>query len=113
MLAECREGMGHGSFFPWFENQNLPEFEARLRAHYEVYGQTAYSLLTKARRFNLILVSALDPAAVEKMGLKPATSLEQAVSFAEQATDGARGYIMPYGADVLPVAESLAATAVV
>jgi nickel-dependent lactate racemase len=113
LLAECREGMGHASFFPWFENEKLAEFEKRLRENYEVYGQTAYSLLTKAQRFNLILVSALEPAVVEKMGLTPAKSLEQAMSLAEKATEGGRGYIMPYGADVLPVAEARAAAAAV
>jgi lactate racemase len=103
LLAECREGMGHSSFFPWFEHQDLAVFEAKLRENYQVYGQTAYSLLTKARRFNLILVSALPPAVVERMGLTPASSLEDALKLAEKQTAGTPGYILPFGADALPV----------
>ena len=105
LLAECREGMGHSSFFPWFQYQDLNEFEVKLRENYQVYGQTAYSLLTKARRFNLILVSALEPATVERMGLVPAASLEEALSLAESKLAGERGYIMPFGADALPVVQ--------
>jgi len=105
LLAECREGMGHPSFFPWFENENLEEFERKLRAHYQVYGQTAYSLLTKARRFDLILVSSLDPSVVEAMGLKPAATLDDALTLAEKKTGPCPGYILPFGADVLPVVD--------
>lgn len=105
LLAECREGMGHPSFFPWFQYQELEEFERRLRENYQVYGQTAYSLLTKARRFNLILVSALDDSVVEAMGLKPARNLEHALEKAEMKTGRCPGYILPFGADVLPIAK--------
>lgn len=103
LLAECREGMGHASFFPWFQYRDLVEFEQKLRENYQVYGQTAYSLLTKARRFNLILVSALQPSIVEEMGLVPAASLEQALALAEKTAKGSPGYILPFGADALPV----------
>lgn len=105
LLAECREGMGHSSFFPWFQYRELDELESNLRRNYQVYGQTAYSLLSKARRFNLILVSALEPAVVEQMGLTPARTLEDAMVLAEKSTDRGTGYILPYGADVLPVAK--------
>lgn len=105
LLAECREGMGHSSFFPWFQHSNLEEFERRLRENYQVYGQTAYSLLTKARRFNLILVSGLEAPVVQAMGLKPARTLDEALAIAEKKTAGSPGYILPFGADVLPVVE--------
>jgi nickel-dependent lactate racemase len=99
LLAQCREGMGHATFFPWFENQDLEIFEQRLRANYQVYGQTAYSLFSKAKRFRLILVSSLDPAAVETMGMTPASSLENALAMVKPQP----GYIIPAASDVLPV----------
>jgi nickel-dependent lactate racemase len=105
LLAECSEGTGHQSFFPWFRHTDLDEFERNLREHYEVYGQTAYSLLSKARRFTLILVSSLDAAVVRTMGLVPARSLEEAMEIAEQQVRGSSGYILPFSADVLPVVE--------
>ena len=82
--------------------QELAEFERKLREKYEVYGQTAYSMLSKARRFNLILVSALEPAVVERMGLTPARSLDEAMAISEK-TNAYFGYILPSGADVLPI----------
>ena len=97
--------MGHEQFFPWFRYSELKEFEARLRENYQVYGQTAYSLLTKARRFHLILISGLPPHVVEQMGLKPAGSMEEAISIAEAVTGQCPGYILPAGADALPVLE--------
>lgn len=103
LLAECREGMGHSSFFPWFQYRDLEEFERKLRENYQVYGQTAYSLLTKSRRFNLILVSALESSMVETMGLIPARTLEDALEIAEAKTGRCPGYILPFGADILPV----------
>jgi nickel-dependent lactate racemase len=102
LLAECREGTGHSSFFHWFEHANLDEFERRLRADYEVYGQTAYSLLSKARRFRVICVSALDPGIVRAMGMEPARDLEEARSLVDSETARSPGYILPRGSEVLP-----------
>ena len=65
-------------------------------------GQTAYSLLTKARRFDLILVSGLIPDVVEQMGIRP-PRLDEAFSMAEKKTGQCPGYILPFGADALPV----------
>jgi hypothetical protein len=67
--------------------------------------------LTKARRFNLILVSGLEPAVVERMGLRPASSLDDALKMAKDLTSESLGYILPYGADVLPIEASQAAAA--
>jgi len=103
LLAECREGMGHSSFFPWFRFNDLDEFERNLRQNYQVYGQTAYSLLSKARRFDLILVSSLAPQVVEQMGLRPARTLDDAMEMAEKKIGKPPGYILPFGADALPV----------
>jgi len=103
LLAECREGAGHSSFFHWFDHQDLDEFERRLRAGYEVYGQTAYSLLSKARRFRVICVSALDPDRIRTMGMEPAPDLASALAMVDGGTAASGGYILPYGAEVLPV----------
>ena len=57
LLAECRDGAGNPTFFNWFQHRNLDEFESALRSNYEINGQTAYSLLQKAQRFRILLVS--------------------------------------------------------
>jgi nickel-dependent lactate racemase len=104
LLAECRDGFGNGSFFSWFRHRSLQEFEAALRTRYEINGQTAYSLLQKAQRFRIILVSQFPPHQVEQMGMIPAQSLDQAMKLAQETLpEGWRCYLMPEAGSVLPV----------
>ena len=104
LLAECRDGFGNGTFFNWFRHRNLEEFEAALRAQYEINGQTAYSLLQKAQRFRIILVSQFPSQQVEAMGMLPAQTLEEAMELAlPMLPDNWRCYLMPEAGSVLPV----------
>lgn len=105
LLAECRDGFGNGTFFDWFRHRSLDEFEAALRAHYEINGQTAYSLLQKAQRFRVILVSRFPAGQVEEMGMIPSRSLDEAMALAGgMLPAGWRCYLMPEAGSVLPVA---------
>lgn len=105
LLAECRDGFGNGTFFDWFRHKTLETFEAELRAHYEINGQTAYSLLQKAQRFRVILVSHFSVSQVEEMGMIPATSLDEAMEIAAgMLPEKWRCYLMPEAGSVLPVA---------
>ena len=105
LLAECRDGFGNGTFFNWFRHRELSEFESALREQYEINGQTAYSLLQKAQRFRIILVSEFPAAQVEAMGMIPVKSLDDAVSRAiELLPEAWRWYLMPEAGSVLPVA---------
>jgi nickel-dependent lactate racemase len=102
LLAECREGLGHASFFPWFDHDDLEDFGRALGRRYEVYGQTAYSLRSKAARFRIVAVTALDSADVRKMGMEPAATLEDALAMIDPRLRTEPGYILPDGAEVLP-----------
>lgn len=105
LLAECRDGFGNGTFFNWFRHKKLDEFEATLRAQYEINGQTAYSLLQKAQRFRIILVSRFPGHQVEEMGMLPAQTLDEAMLLAlDLLPEGWRYYLMPEAGSVLPVA---------
>ncbi|QEM67265.1 nickel-dependent lactate racemase [Geobacter sp. FeAm09] len=105
LLAECRDGFGNATFFDWFRHRTLDRFEAALRERYEINGQTAYSLLQKAQRFTIILVSRLPDRQVEEMGLVPAPSLAAAMEKAEALLPSPwRALVMPEGGSVLPVA---------
>lgn len=104
LLAECRDGYGNATFFNWFRFIDLESFEKRLRSHYEINGQTAYSQLQKALRFRIILVSTLPPEEVRTMRMIPAGSLDQAMSIAtEMLPDDYKAYVIPEGGTVLPV----------
>jgi lactate racemase len=99
LLAECRDGLGRPDFLKWFESANSAELEMRLKREYEVNGQTAWSLLTKAERFKVYLVSTLPPDDVKKMRMIPSDSLGSAL---EQSGASSRGFVLPRGAAVLP-----------
>lgn len=104
LLAECRDGYGHATFFDWFHYRELAAFENRLRSHYEINGQTAYSLLQKALRFRIILVSTLPPEEVRTMQMAAAGTLGQAMQLAmEMLPENFTAYVVPEGGTVLPV----------
>ena len=99
LLAECRDGLGRPDFLKWFDSHDSRELEHRLRTYYEVNGQTAWSLLTKAERFRVHLVSNLAPGDVKKMHMEPSVSLDIALDKLNQWQEC---YVMPRGAAVLP-----------
>jgi hypothetical protein len=83
----------------WFESVDSGALEERLVKEYEVNGQTAWSLLTKAERFRVQLVSDLMEDDVRLMRMQPARSLEEAL---KRVGDYQKGFIMPRGAAMLP-----------
>jgi nickel-dependent lactate racemase len=116
LLAECRDGLGRPDFLKWFEASDSGALEARLfKASdsgalearlfngYEVNGQTAWALLTKAERYRVCLVSELSGEDVKRMRMIPVRSISEAL---EHAGSG-EGFIMPRGAAVLPRVETM------
>ncbi len=99
LVAECADGLGRADFLKWFEEKDSHALEQRLRESYEVNGQTAWSLMMKAERFRIFLVSQLDDEVVRKMRLTPARTIEEVLA---QTSMDAEGYIMPRGASLLP-----------
>lgn len=98
LLAECRDGLGRPDFLQWFESANARELAERLRGEYEVNGQTAWALLTKAERYQICLVSELPDEQVKLMRMTPVRSIAEALAGSSDRT----GFIMPRGAAVLP-----------
>ncbi len=104
LLAECRDGFGSPAFFPWFRFEDPEEMEAALRANYEIYGQTAHATYLKAKSCRVVLVSSLHPGDVERMGMVPASSLDEAVRKGEEMLRGLpsplvipdAGFVLPY-----------------
>ncbi|HZL98341.1 MAG TPA: hypothetical protein VFB91_06525, partial [Terriglobales bacterium] len=83
LLAECPDGFGSPHFFPWFRHKDPDALERELRSNYQIYGQTAHAVLTKARACRVVLVSSLPPEDVETMGMTPAPSLAEAIRAAK------------------------------
>jgi nickel-dependent lactate racemase len=80
LLAECTDGVGRKDFLDWFDADNSDALAERLCKNYQVNGQTAWSLLRKAERFDIRIITALDAGACEKMRLVPMQSLARAVA---------------------------------
>lgn len=102
LLAECSDGLGRPDFLKWFDETGSGALAARLVNGYEVNGQTAWALLTKAERYRVCLVSELPPEDVLRMRMVPVRTISEAL---EHAGSG-DGFIMPRGAAVLPRTEA-------
>ena len=100
LIAACNDGLGRPDFLKWFSSPDSMALASRLKTAYEVNGQTAWSLLTKAEAFRVILVSELAPDIVRQMRMIPARSLDEAIV---AAGESAGGFIMPRGASLLPI----------
>ncbi len=107
LLAACPDGFGNPTFFDWFRYQDLDEFEAALRARYEINGQTAHATLSKARRYRVILVSGFSAEQTAAMGMEKAADLDAALKLAKAGLPPApRIVVIPDGGTVLPEVKS-------
>ncbi|MBE0577669.1 MAG: nickel-dependent lactate racemase [Desulfuromonadales bacterium] len=104
LLAACPDGFGNDSFFDWFNYEDLDVFEKALRSHYEINGQTAWSTLSKARTWRVILISEFDQKQTGKMGMEKADSLDEALQMAyKQLPENPQIVVIPDGGTILPV----------
>lgn len=103
LLAACRDGFGHPTFFDWFGYQDLAEFETALRANYQINGQTAHATLSKARRFRVLLISEFSAEQTKRMGMAKAADLQSAIELAlADLPAEPRVVVIPDGGMVLP-----------
>jgi len=94
LLAECRDGLGRDDFLNWFDAKDSGELAVRLCEKYQVNGQTAWSLLKKAERFQVKAMSVLDDNVLEKMRVK-GIAADEVSTIVENAKSG---YIITSGA---------------
>lgn len=92
LLAECADGLGRKDFLDWFDAADSSALAERLCEKYQVNGQTAWSLLRKAERYDIRVVTALSSFDLGKMRLKKCDPADLA------AVGAARGYLIPNGA---------------
>lgn len=97
-LAECADGLGRDDFLKWFDADNSASLAEMLCEKYQVNGQTAWSLLKKAERFDIRIVTSLDTSDIQKMRLKRTDPAALTFLIAETKQSG---YIFPNGAKFL------------
>lgn len=98
LLAECADGLGRADFLDWFEAAGSAALAEKLCAAYQVNGQTAWTLLHKAERFTIRIVTSLPGGECKKMRLDRFESIEGALA---DVNGGSTGYILPFGAKFL------------
>jgi len=94
LLAECEDRLGRSDFLDWFDARDSNALAQKLCESYQVNGQTAWSLLKKAERFEIRLASRLDAQTIGKMRLS-STELNAVQQMIASASGG---YIIPFGA---------------
>lgn len=101
LIAECDEGLGRPDFLEWFALGSSMGIAEELARSYKVNGQTAWSLKKKAERFDVRIMTELPEEQVSPTGMRKTGKRE-----AEDILRGSeRGWVIPYGASVLPVAD--------
>lgn len=98
LLAECSDGLGRADFLSWFDAANSEALARKLCESYQVNGQTAWSLLRKAERFDVRIVTTLPAEATEKMRIVSMQSLDRIM---RKVPKEKAGYILPLGAKTL------------
>jgi len=97
LLAECVDGLGRNDFLEWFASADSNALAERLCESYQVNGQTAWSLLRKAERFKVEIVTSLSSETVARMRCRKIEAGENL----ERVLKTDRGYVIPAGARVL------------
>lgn len=104
LMAACPDGFGNDTFYDWFNYEDLDIFEKALRSRYEINGQTAWSTLSKARKWRVILISQFTEEQTTRMGMEKAATLDQAMIMAYQKLPKKpEVVVIPEGGTVLPI----------
>lgn len=97
-LAECADGLGRNDFLNWFEAESSAKLAGKLCESYQVNGQTAWSLLRKAERFDIRIVTSLSEPETRRMRLRKVSSINEIPPVSDE---NAKGFILPFGAKYL------------
>jgi nickel-dependent lactate racemase len=97
LLAECPDGLGRHDFLKWFNAGSSDALAETLCSGYQVNGQTAWSLLRNAERFDIRIVTSIDARSVGRMRMTK-IAMDEAVKAIDTASPS--GYIMPAGAKI-------------
>ena len=97
LLAECRDGLGRNDFLNWFTAADSTKLAAKLCEKYHVNGQTAWSLLKKAERFRVAMMSTLDQGNLKMFRCKK-TDIAEIQQLINEKT---RGYFIPNASKLL------------
>ncbi|MDR3560327.1 MAG: nickel-dependent lactate racemase [Negativicutes bacterium] len=106
VVLECRDMLEPPDFSGWFNYESLYDRELALREGFTVPGFIALKLGLIAKQLPLIVVTLPENAAfIEKGGMIPATTIEEAIDIAGKKL-GRADYsitVMPHAANTVPI----------
>lgn len=73
ILAQCRDGIGSGTFLPWFELGGRQAAFDRLSENYEGNGGTALAMMNKLERIRISIATELDDNPAKLIGFEKIT----------------------------------------
>lgn len=109
LLLECADIAEPPDFSDWFNYEDLQEREQALRKGFTVPGFVALKLGIMAKKIPHIVVTLPQNAAfIKKAGMIPVTTIEEALTLAEQKL-GRTDYkviVMPHAANTVPILQA-------
>ncbi|AOT70832.1 nickel-dependent lactate racemase [Geosporobacter ferrireducens] len=103
LLAECREGAGADAFFNWSTPLKEGQLDAALRKDFTIPGYIFYAAVELACKAKVILLSTIDPALTQPMGIEAVHSLEEALKRVDIENINQKVILMPYGGNTIPI----------
>lgn len=76
ILAECRDGIGSGTFLPWFTMGGRQAAFDRLAEDYQGNGGTALAMMAKLERIQILAATELDDSLAMAIGFRRITLQE-------------------------------------
>jgi lactate racemase len=107
VLSECPEGLGPEHAKLIFQgHDNLVDREKDVRSLFSVPKYVSYYICEAAEKYDIIVVSSMDPGLLSKTPIRITKTLEEALDivYKEKGKD-VKTYLMPLGSTVLPILE--------
>lgn len=104
ILTQCSEGLGNEQVRSMLlDYHNTVEREAELRREFSIAKYVGYVIGYVAEEWDLILVSDIEPEAVEPAGIKVFRDLDCAMAYVRKTHgEHLKTFVMPHGANTLP-----------
>lgn len=104
ICSECSDGTGSDDFMRWFKYANVREMREALAKDFTMPGFVALRTASIISMASVILISSLPQEAVERVGMIPASSPEQALDLARKLAGEIRTVtLMPHGTLTYPI----------
>ena len=100
LLSECRYGGGPAEYFDWIKPLKAGVLDEELRNNFTIPGYVFYLNCEQAKRYRIMLVSALNPADAKEMGIEVYQDIDMLLANVE--LENKKLLVIPEGSVVIP-----------